>query len=407
MEKHNLLELIDKTTQEVKKLGYSDNSIKKYSRIWDNLKEFCKDKYEDYTVDVGNNFLETKYDIANTYHLENGHHDSYRAIMILNSYMCYGEIYTKYFFKKYKLGEFYQNIYEEYLNYCCNEMGNSKKTINYKKYSSQRLLLLLKKSNITDFNMINADIITKYLETLFDISHNSLKLYIYTLRDFLIFLYKTSKTNIDLQYLIPKVKTCKYPSIPSVWKKEDGEKIISVIDRESPIGKRDYAMLLLTAKLGIRVMDLKHLTFDNIDWQKKQITFVMSKTQKTQNLPLPNDVGWAIIDYIKNGRPICDSRTIFIRHVKPICPFEDTDSLAGIIKKYINLAGITFDNDLHKKGMHSLRHSLATNLLKNNIPINNISSILGQNNRSSVSYYLKVDEDKLRECCGSEDFYEI
>lgn len=407
MKKQNLLELIEETTKEVEKLGYSDDSIKKYSNIWNNLKEFCKDKYENYTVDVGNIFLETKYNISNTYYLEKGHHNSYRAIMILNSYMCYGEIYTKYFLKKHKFGEFYQNIYDEYLNYCLKEMNNSKKTVSYKKYSSQRLLFLLEKENIIDFNMINVNVITKYLETLTDISHNSFKLYIYTLRDFFIFLYKTNRTKINLQYLIPKAKISKYPSIPSVWKKEDVEKLISVIDKESPIGKRDYAMLLLTAKLGIRVMDLKHLTFDNIDWQKKEINFVMSKTKKTQNLPLPNDVGWAIIDYLKNGRPVCNSRVIFIRHVKPIGPFEDSDSLSGIIKKYINLSGITFDNDLHKKGMHSLRHSLATNLLKNNIPINNISLILGQNNRSSVSYYLKVDDEKLRKCCGSEDFYDI
>ena len=134
----------------------------------------------------------------------------------------------------------------------------------------------------------------------------------------------------------------------------------------------------------------------------------MSKTKQQISLPLPNDIGWAIIDYLKNGRPACDSKIIFIRHVKPIGPFSDFDALSGIIKKYMNLAKIKIDDDdYHKKGMHSLRHSLATNLLKNNIQIDSISSILGHNNRSSVSYYLKVDTDKLIECCGDDEYYEI
>ncbi len=407
MKSQNLLELINHAESEVKQLGYSISSQEKYSKIWDKLKEYCKDRYTDYTVDIGDEFLEEVYDLSNTYSLGKNNHDSYRAVMILNSYMCYGKIYVKYFLKKNKLSKFYQDLLDEFLKYCSDIKNNAKKTQNYKKYATERLLYLLENGNITDFNDINFELITKYLKTLTDLSHNSLKLYIYTLRSFLIFLYKTNRTNVDLQYIIPKVKIPKYPAIPSVWEKEDVKKIIEAIDTSNPIGKRDYAMILLVAKLGIRVMDLKHLTIDNIDWKKKEISFIMSKTKKPQNLPLPNDVGWAIIDYLKNGRPICDSKVIFIRHVKPIRPFDDSDSLYGIIKKYIKLANVEFDDDLHKKGMHSLRHSLATNLLKNNIPINSISSILGHDDKSSVSYYLKIDGDKLRECCGRNDDYGI
>ena len=406
MKSQNLLELIKNTEREVKRLGYSEDSLKKYNKIWDKLKEYCNNKYEDYNVDIGNKFLKDVYDIPNKYCLENGHHDSYRSIMILNSYLCYGEIYTKYFMKKQSLTNYYQDLLDEFLN-SCKAKNNTPKTLSYKKEAVKRFLFLLQKNNITEFDKIDYNFICKYLETLCDISHNSLKIYIYVLKCFVIFLYETGRTKNELQYLIPKVKISKYPSIPSVWKEEDVKKIIDSIDKNNPIGKRDYAMLLLVAKLGIRVMDLKHLTIDNIDWKKKEINYIMSKTKQFQTLPLPNNVGWAIIDYLKNGRPKCDSKVIFIRHVKPIGPFNDNDSLGGIIKKYMNLAEITLDKDIHKKGMHSLRHSLATNLLKNNIPIDSISSILGHNNKSSVSYYLKVDVENLEMCCGKDDDYGI
>ena len=406
MKSQNLLELIKNTESEVKRLGYSEDSLKKYNKIWDKLKDYCNNKYEDYNVDIGNKFLKDVYDIPNKYCLENGHHDSYRSIMILNSYLCYGEIYTKYFMKKQSLASYYQDLLDEFLN-SCKAKNNTPKTLSYKKEAIKRFLFLLQKNNITEFDKIDYNFICKYLETLCDVSHNSLKTYIYVLKCFAIFLYETGRTKNELQYLIPKIKISRYPSIPSVWKEEDVKKIIDSIDKSNPIGKRDYAIVLLVAKLGIRVMDLKHLTTDNIDWKKKEINYIMSKTKQSQTLPLPNNVGWAIIDYLKNGRPKCDSKIIFIRHVKPIGPFNDNDNLSGIIKKYMNLAGITLDKDIHKKGMHSLRHSLATNLLKNNIPIDSISSILGHNNKSSVSYYLKVDVENLKMCCGEDDDYGI
>lgn len=408
MKNQNLLELINNIEGEVKKLGYSENSIKNYTKIWKNLKDYCLNrKIDNYTIDVGNAFLDEVYDISNTYYLEKNHHTPYRSIMMLNSYMCYSEIYTKYFLDKHILNNKNQNLLDEYLKFCSCTKSNASKTVGYKKYAIKRLLLLVEKEELSDFNKIDIHFIEKYLHTLIDISHNSMKLYIYTLRDFLNFLYETGKINSDIQYIIPTVKISKYLNIPSVWAKEDIKKLIDSIDINNPIGKRDYAMILLVAKLGIRVMDLKHLTINNIDWKKKEINYVTSKTKNSQTLPLPTDVGWAIINYLKNGRPTCDSDVIFIRHVSPIGPFTDSDSLAGIIKKYINLAGITFNNEIHKKGMHSLRHSLATNLLKNNIPIDSISSILSQDNKSSVSYYLKVDTDKLSECCGDGDFYGI
>ena len=113
-------------------------------------------------------------------------------------------------------------------------------------------------------------------------------------------------------------------------------------------------------------------------------------------LPLLKDVGWAIIDYLKNGRPFSESPFIFLRHIAPIEPFSDEDHLHQVIMKYIRIAKIKVGNK--KVGMHSLRHSLATALFENHEPIDRISDILGHQSVETTPIYLKSSISLLREC---------
>lgn len=403
MNAQNLLELINEVRKEVENLGYSSRVLEYYNKMWDNLTLYCRDNnIVNYSIDVGNSFLKAKYNFPNDFDKQICKR-AFRVIMILNSYMRYKKIETKYFLSKTQLTDFSKQLLEEFLIYCKN-LGHAVKTLDYKKTIIKKFLKTLEDLKIKDLNNISIKEIQGFLENINTNSGPTIKIHLYCVRSFLDFLYQTNKTNKNLSYIVPKVKVSKYPLIPSVWKKEDVEKLIKAIDTNNPIGKRDYAMLLIVAKLGIRVMDLRHLSLDNINWQEKTINIIQSKTKNPLTLPLLDDIGWAIIDYLQNGRPYTDSKIIFIRHRTPIGPFTDTDALQGIIKKYVKLANIEFkDDDIHKKGMHSLRHSLATNLLKNNIPIDSISSILGHSNNSSVSYYLKIDTDRLIECCGGED----
>ena len=102
-------------------------------------------------------------------------------------------------------------------------------------------------------------------------------------------------------------------------------------------------------------MDIKHLKLDNLKWQSNRIEFMQSKTSRMQSLPLLPDVGWAIIDYLKNGRPKVDSPYVFLRHLAPLEPFSDDDRLHQVVVKYMKLARIPI-SPRKKKGMHSLRH---------------------------------------------------
>ena len=408
MKNQKLLEIIEIANKEVRKIGYNDTTIEKYSRVWRRLMDFCKENnFNYYTIDIGNDFLEKKYNLSKKYTTNVTTRNAYRSIMILNSCLFNEPIEIQYIRSKTSLTTIYKKILDEYLLYCEKNLYNKKQTIQNKKNTIIKFFHFLQDEEIIDFNTINSDLIYKYFKNINYMDNKTIIHNLHVVRNFFLFLFETKKTKINLTYLIPTIRGKKGRKIPSVWKKEDVKKLIDSIDRNNPIGKRDYAIVLLVAKLGIRIMDVRHLTFDNIDWKKKELNFIQSKTQNIQNLPLPRDVGWAIIDYIKNGRPICDTKVIFVRHYNPIQPFSDNNALQDIIKKYMKIAKINFDNETHKKGMHTLRHSLATNLLKNNIPSDIISLILGHDNKNSVTPYLKIDIDSLKVCCGRSEDYDI
>ena len=130
--------------------------------------------------------------------------------------------------------------------------------------------------------------------------------------------------------------------------------------------------------------------------------FSQSKTGRQVRLPILKDVGWAIIDYIKDGRPVSDSPYIFLRHLAPIEPFSDADHLHQMIVKYMRLAKLPLSGK-KKVGMHSLRHTLATTLMENHTSIDDIAGILGQQSTESTPTYLKSSLKLLSECALNPD----
>jgi site-specific recombinase XerD len=217
------------------------------------------------------------------------------------------------------------------------------------------------------------------------------------MRVFLRFLHSSGCLSEDLSGNVPCIKSRKQTRIPSLWAHEDLRKLLNTIDRGNPSGKRDYAMILLVARLGLRSIDVKNLKLSDIKWNENKIEFVQSKTHDPVSLPLLRDAGWAIIDYLKNGRPASDYPNVFLRHLAPVMPFSDEDHLHQIIVKYMRLAKLPVSGE-KKVGMHSLRHTLATTLLENHSSLQEIADILGHQDIDSTAVYLKSSLTLLREC---------
>lgn len=151
------------------------------------------------------------------------------------------------------------------------------------------------------------------------------------------------------------------------------KKLITAIDRGSPKGKRDYAIILLACRLGIRCTDIKNLKTDHFRWEEKKIVFIQSKTRESLSLPLTAEIGWAVIDYLKYGRPKIDCPYIFVKHMAPFGPFSEDDHIYQLIKRYMELAHLPTLKK--RRGMHSLRHSLRLKSTNQPVPIPIVRSV--------------------------------
>jgi integrase len=190
------------------------------------------------------------------------------------------------------------------------------------------------------------------------------------------------------------VRNVRRRGIPSIWSKEEAKRIIDAVNTAGPTGKRDMAILLMISRLGMRQSDVVNLRFDNINWSACTLTFIQVKTNRPLTLPLPDDVGSAVIEYLKHGRPPVESSYVFVKHVPPFDPLK---SVFLILDKHITHAGIV-RRPGKQKGSHVLRHSLASRLLDNDVPVETIAAILGHADTNQTYDYLKVGFKALAEC---------
>jgi len=229
-----------------------------------------------------------------------------------------------------------------------------------------------------------------------------------SLRDFLAFSATAGKTPQGLADRLPRQKHVRHESEPHLWTAEEIRRVLAVIDRASATGKRDYAMILATARLGLRICDLRQLELGDLDWRAKQITIVQQKTGRSLSLPLLDDVGWAIIDYIAGGRPETACQKVFVKHRHPFDTFGCASSVASRLSRHAVRAEIVFGSD-EVCGMHSLRGALAVAMIGNGAPMPVVSAVLGHaSSDTTQAYYLRFDVERLRHCAlDVEDVLEL
>jgi integrase len=222
------------------------------------------------------------------------------------------------------------------------------------------------------------------------------------IRSFLRFAASDGLVDPTVLETIPAVPSRKQIRVPSVWDPDDVTRILEAIDRGNPCGQRDYAMILLITRLGLRGIDVKRLEFGDFDWPGNRLNITQAKTGRRLRLPLLKEVGWAVIEYIRNGRPTCDCPQVFLRHTAPIGPFSDQDHLHQILVKHARVAHVPV-GEQRRHGMHSLRHTLATRLMEDGTPVEQIAEILGHQSVNSTGVYLKSSLGLLAKCALDPD----
>ena len=187
---------------------------------------------------------------------------------------------------------------------------------------------------------------------------------------------------------------------------DDLEKIYSVIDMDSAMGKRDYAIISLAATTGLRAADIIKLKLEDINWEKSELSFIQSKTGGAIALPLIEETADAIKNYILNARPESECNEIFLRIQPPCYAMTDSSTIGTFFRVYERKAGITrqaFDG----KGFHGLRRRLAKKLLLSGTPVTSIAQILGHTELRSVRQYLSLDNTNIKECALCFDGIEV
>ena len=211
------------------------------------------------------------------------------------------------------------------------------------------------------------------------------------LRSFLRFLRQRNKITIDLAAGVPGVAYWRFSHLPRSIPPNQVRQLLASCDRTTPSGQRDYAILLLMARLGLRAGEVVRMTLEDLDWTCGEIV-VTGKDQRQDRLPLPRDVGAALVSYLHNARPECSTRQVFIR-IKP--PHRGLKA-GGAIRRVMRSALERAELNPEFKGSHLLRHSLATNLQRRGATLAEIGQLLRHNDLTTTQIYAKVDIAALR-----------
>jgi len=390
-------ELVNAVIDDLLRTNYKPLRIEAYNGTWNELKRYMlRNGLEEFTMEVGLSFLEDVYGITEYQHLSsNTIQLRVRAINMLGEYQIHGHVLSKMVWKTYNFPQFAEKAFNDFIK-DLERRGRAKSTIDGFKVFLLRFAETCESLKVSDLTDLNPAWIRNFVNTLAGYEKCRIHTELCKLRVVLKFLGENGFTDRNILCSVPKFSWDKRSKIPSSYSQEEVQRLLKSIDRGNPKGKRDYAMVLLAAVMGLRAGEICNLRFRNINWEKNELKFQQTKTNKPMVLPLLPDVGNAIIDYLRNGRPVSDSDTIFLRHVCPIGALIKS-TLHSIVTHYMMLANIPIPKG-KKHGPHALRHSLATALLEANIPVPVISEILGHDNSDTTSIYLKIDIRHLREC---------
>jgi site-specific recombinase XerD len=392
-----LNELVNRAKIELKNVGYQDLHIRKFDSTWNQLTNYMDRNRETiYTAKIGMDFLEAEYGITVYEKLTDKDKRCARAINLLTDYLLHGIIFsrTRQTIRTYQPQ--FQTLFKGYIDKKRTD-GISVDTLKSYELYLRRFSDYLNSRGINDIREMNEAVVLGFTDTFIQYSPSLIHCTLCSLRTFFHYLFQNGFVSRDFAYIVPHDGYRQRTKIPSAYPKEDVEKLLKSIDRGNPKGKRDYAIILIAARLGLRAQDICDLSFNNLKWGTNTIELLQKKTEKPIILPMLEDVGLAIIDYLKYAREECEStNAIFLRLIPPVGKLE-APTLHSIVTQHMRTAGIKI-KDGKKHGPHALRHSLASALLEENTPLPVISEVLGHANTESTSVYLKINVNQLRTC---------
>lgn len=380
----------------LKSLSYSEERVQFYKHGIKLISKFMNEEGLDcYCSKACSRYVDSIIGLGSYDSLSRKHKDYIRVANALLEYQTTGAITYRSKHNNRELSGEIGVFINEFLMY--RRMRNfSEDTIESNHLYLSRFQAFLNSIGIQRLSELKQKEIMSFVSSLAFMSKATIHCTLSSIRIFLSYLHDIKVIDNDLSYLIPKDNYRKEAKLPTTYTKEEVERLLASVDRGNPKGKRDFAMLLLASRLGLRASDICGMTFSNIKWEQNLIVLTQQKTKKQIELPLSIEIGNAVIDYLKYGRPSSQLSSVFLKLYPPYQRLAEP-TLHSIVSYYLNLAGI--DNISEKKhGPHALRHSLAGFLLEKKTPLPVISEVLGHDNTESTKSYLKIDIKALSQC---------
>lgn len=383
-------ELIQNCLTTLKQLDFKESVIKRHGRHLLNLKDYMQSEGQNsYDESVGEKYLLDMLQKGNTseYRLKETKH----SINLINDILNQVPVRKKHVHPKAFPfpGEFGKPI-QLFLDQLKIECRPARHTLYMYMTALSHFAVRMQQDGIGPENL-DSIAVSRFVSSL----QNTQVRVCVPVRRFLRYLFKVHLTKTDLSIPLFYIKSHRAEKLPSLYNTEEIRRMDASIDKTGRTGKRDYAIFLLASRLGLRASDICQLQFRNLDWDKNIINLVQCKTKKEIELPLLGVIGEAIIDYIQNGRPKSDNKTIFLTANAPYTPIS-VPGLSSIVSGIIYKAGIETKSRHH--GAHCLRHSLATQLLDQGTTLPVISETLGHSNSQTTMIYLGVDVNGLLRC---------
>jgi len=289
--------------------------------------------------------------------------------------------------------EILQALKTEYEDYLRHQRGLSERTIYHCWRFADRFITFRFKGKPCDLSKIKATDIAQFME---HITSRKVPFRDKTppthLRNFFRFLFYSGRTAANLAPSVPRVAQRQGQTLPRYLPPDQVEKLLAAVKRNTPIGRRNYAMVLLLARLGLRAQEVVAIQIDDIDWRAGEL-LVRGKGQQRDRMPLPADVGEALADYIRLDRKT-KLRALFVTHHVPPKAFVDAQVLNGVLETGFKKAGIK--PPTRYIGSHILRHSLATDMVSKGASLDEIGDMLRHRGRRSTMIYAKLDVEALR-----------
>lgn len=377
----------------LEELKYSESTISRLDSVWRNFAQYWNNNPGlGFSVEVMDQFIAHRYGYA--LGDKDRAHNIRRAMNMLWDFSQFHTVFKQSSLNLDGFSTGFAAAFEGFLSHLVKSGYAEGSIVTFRSRLFQFEAFLLDRGVICVKDIRNEHL-TAYTETLKRFSPKTAISKLRLLRQFLDFANNQGYMEDRLTPALPKIRIPQNTSLPNAFTREETQSILAVIDRSNPIGKRNYAIFMLAAGLGLRVSDILNLTFDEIDWPKKTLRIVQGKTGKVVELPLSDEIGWSIIDYLQNGRPQSSSGNVFIKHCAPYDALAS--SIYGTLQKYLRAAGINRPADKHT-GMHAFRHGLASAMLDSGVPLPVISGTLGHSDPHSTERYLSIDLKHLRSC---------